>query len=195
MQTLSPLFCSYFYDRCTQCWIEWKINIPTFIFLSYGWLYLQNMGGKPGISSVLPTNTKFIQKGSNVSKRCAMSWNDIIIFFFSQFIGGRGGMAPMPPPPGYAPALRAAPHRGGRRAAPSSDLKISKYKMSYAAKNIPYGAVPLCRKSGSLCGFIYGKTVFWRLLSRTYKTYFLMGQPFFSLFRFAIRLFHIYEKC
>ena len=42
-------------------------------------------------------------------------------------------------------------------------------------------AVPLCRKSGSWCGFIYGKTVFWRLLSRTNKTYYLMGAAFFFL--------------
>ena len=30
MQTPHPQFCSHFYDRCAQCWIEWKINFPIY---------------------------------------------------------------------------------------------------------------------------------------------------------------------
>ena len=29
MQT-PPQFCSHFHDRCSQCWIKWKINFPIF---------------------------------------------------------------------------------------------------------------------------------------------------------------------
>ena len=40
-----PQFSSHFYDRCAQCWIEWKINFPISIFFElwlivfkiYGW--------------------------------------------------------------------------------------------------------------------------------------------------------------
>ena len=82
MQTPSPSQnCSYFHERCAQCWIEWKINFP----LSNFWITADC------IYNIRLTHLDFqvchraekkvVQKWSNSQKRCAMSWNEWLIHF------------------------------------------------------------------------------------------------------------------
>ena len=80
-------FCSYFYIRCAQSWIEWKISFPiSSLRIVVGCIY--NLRWHTGIFKCHQPKKKVIHKCSNLQKRCAISWNKWKINFhiFAIFI-------------------------------------------------------------------------------------------------------------
>ena len=81
MQTLPPSFCSHCYDRCAQCWIEWKINFPIFIFRVMAVCKYNLQVTHRDFQVCHQPKKKIVQKWSNLQKGCAMSWNEWKINF------------------------------------------------------------------------------------------------------------------
>ena len=81
-------------------------------FNSYGWLYLLTLLKNRNFQVCVTKHNRsrsIINKGSMFQKDALWAVNIYISFFLSQAFGG-GGMAPMPPPPGYAPERNLTNH-------------------------------------------------------------------------------------
>ena len=73
-------FCSYFYIRCAQSWIEWKISFPiSSLRIVVGCIY--NLRWHTGIFKCHQPKKKVIHMCSNLQKRCAMNWTECKINF------------------------------------------------------------------------------------------------------------------